>query len=322
MGQVSKYLGPDWAQNQLNPYEAWLAENDAEIMACQVEKTKVAKTFRKSSAIKGYCDLLLANGASGEKVADVCRDYVDEMIPYVGNLSFNEKIVYEEDGLRPSDAKELAETHGGRWWKASGQYAGVEYRTIDQPFFKNAFEIWLLAAVSGDRERAKKVSEPYGVPNAPQLDAQYEIRETILRHALADDGAGECDLAEKLTPGYPSGMAPNLNEFPLGVIRRDSKMVISAVKKTTTRYKGTWDLNALRKAYEKKYGPEDGHYPPAMSWDEWHESGKSNLISYSWIISWWALAWLNIARWRGMDAVFENEKIFSEWVPLSLCQPG
>jgi hypothetical protein len=44
------------------------------------------------------------------------------------------------------------------------------------------------------------------------------------------------------------------------------------------------------------------------------------LMDMNWIISPYALAYLNVARWRGVTDIFEQPELFSEWIPLSLCQ--
>lgn len=45
---------------------------------------------------------------------------------------------------------------------------------------------------------------------------------------------------------------------------------------------------------------------------------RGDLISQRWLISTFALAYLNVAAWRGMEPPFGQPQAFSEWVSLSL----
>ena len=49
---------------------------------------------------------------------------------------------------------------------------------------------------------------------------------------------------------------------------------------------------------------------------------RGHLFGLHWIFSWWAIAWLRIARHRGLTEVFEpkNRKTFSEWVPVAMIE--
>ena len=94
-------------------------------------------------------------------------------------------------------------------------------------------------------------------------------------------------------------------------------MLIKAVKKMTTSFKGKWDVRKWRAWYKKRKEAGNNWRLP-KSWKECERTTMRDLFNYGWVVSWWALAWLNVARWRGMNDVFEQEKIFSPWIPLEL----
>lgn len=174
----------------------------------------------------------------------------------------------------------------------------------------------MVAGASGDRSLAREFARSYQVRPLSQLRRQFEIRETILRHTLAEDREGEAALAAMLKPGYQAGYPRPLIEFPLGVVQQDAGMVREAVRKLSVSMKGQWDVRKHRAWYDKRvaqYAARGRSYPE--TWEQCLEHTKSALLGGHWVFSWWAVAWLNIARWRGMDEVFEDRKVFSEWVP-------
>jgi len=278
--------------------------------------------FFTYSSVAHACELRHIVGRSTAEIRLVLSNYIALLIPQIESFDFSPKKIYVEDGMRPSDAREMAESHGGTWWKVSGQYAGVEVETINQPFETIVHWIWMFAAVSGKQDLARQAACLYQLPPSKRLASRDEKRKAILRHALAEDETGIGAFIDQLESGYPAGWPPMVIDFPIGVLKDEPETVLAAVKSVSSKFKSKWDLKKLRRAYERRYGPHDGHYPPSVSWEEWHESSKSAYFGDHWVLAWWALAWLNIARWRGMDGVFENEKVFSEWIPYELCSAG
>ena len=58
------------------------------------------------------------------------------------------------------------------------------------------------------------------------------------------------------------------------------------------------------------------------TWEDMLNEVRSFLINMKWILSPFALAFLNIAAWRGMTSPFDQPELFSEWIPLSLASSG
>lgn len=173
---------------------------------------------------------------------------------------------------------------------------------------------WMGAAIAGDMDLAKRVTAPLAAPNSRTLKTQLYLRDYCLRHALAQDAEAEAKLVAKLKPGYVAGFPQPLIEFPIGVFKRDAAMVLEGVRKTNTRFKTQWDEKKWRAWYDKPRGRK------SSSWEECLLATKAALFNYNWVLAHWALAWLNVASWRGMDAVFENPKKFSQWIPLELAR--
>lgn len=262
------------------------------------------------------CELEYVRGAPAGKVRALCSEIAEDFVPELAGLDFSLKHYRHDGGLLPSDAKRTAEQHGGRWWKADQHYAGAEWSQMNQPLGPNVERLWLLAAVAGERDLAHTLAAGYRVPDANVLRAEEKhlIRRYTLRHALADDRAAEATLVKMLLPGYMAGFPQELIEFPLAVNQGDEVLLQLAVKRTSTTFKGKWDLKKMQAFYDKR-----SHRKSFGTWEQMIERTKGELLNHHWIISWWALAWMNIARWRGMTAAFENDKLFSEWVPKSLC---
>ena len=88
-----------------------------------------------------------------------------------------------------------------------------------------------------------------------------DIREAILRCALAGDTECETALADRLEPGYPADLPPELIELPLGVICRDGTMVLNAVRKLGNTFKRKWDSKVHRAWYDRAPAPRSGQVP-------------------------------------------------------------
>jgi hypothetical protein len=268
------------------------------------------------------CELMYASGEAVSRIRDVCRGFCEAFLPTSEKWDFSEVEIdtgTDGGGMLPSHAKETAETFGGTWWKVSQYYAAVRYKCIRQPMGLAMEKTWRIAAVSGDRDLAKDLAARYQARPPHQITAQFAMRESTLHLALAEDTAGEQALAQKLRPGYMADFPPEMIEFPLGVINRDAEVIVQAIKKHSTTFKGKWDTRKHRAWYDKQLARHPRGFRNPGTWEQCQERTKDALFSHHWVFSWWAIAWLNIARWRGMDAVFENPKVFSEWVPRELC---
>jgi hypothetical protein len=72
----------------------------------------------------------------------------------------------------------------------------------------------------------------------------------------------------------------------------------------------------LRRLFQKAEAFEP-HY--RGTWEQMLTEARRSLVSMKWLLSPYALAYLNIAAWRGTPAAFDQPKLFSEWIPLPLC---
>jgi hypothetical protein len=270
------------------------------------------------------CECEYALGSNPEAIREQCRGACESAIPYLRALDFSVKQVRVEDGMSPSAAKKAAETYGGTWWKATGQYAGAEYSVRNQPLLlQTRLELWFIAAVSGNLDLARDVAVLYRADPTVQVDSN-SVREGILRCVLAGDAKGEALLASRLEPGYPADFPPQLIELPIAVIERDPATFLEAVRKIGTKFKGKWDLKKHRMWYDERQPKDPARRHPSGSWEECLARTKNMLLAHHWVVSWWAISWLVIAHQRGLSDLLaaKNRKAFSEWVPFSLLDMG
>ncbi len=306
MGQkMLEVLSPEWTQRQTSIAREGLNSGDW------------SSKFRAGMHL---CELEYVQHSQPAVIRETCRELVDRFRPALRSMDFSEAPCRIER-TRPSSAKQLADQFGGRWWQMSEQLAGVEFLCAKQPQREVMPLLWMMAAVSGERDLAREVATAYKLHPPAQISAGSEMREAILRYALAEDREAEETLAAKLQPGYSSDFPPMLIEFPLGVIRGDSEMLLKAVSQAGTKLKAKWDVKKWRAKHDELVakGAARGR-PHEKTWELEFDWCRQLMVSRHWIFSWWGLAWLNIARWRGMDVVFQSPKAFSEWAPLSLCQ--
>jgi hypothetical protein len=270
------------------------------------------------------CECEYALGSNPDVIRDQCQSACESAIPYLRVLDFSVKQVRVEDGMSPSAAKKAAETYGGTWWKATGQYAGAEYSLRNQPLpLQTRLELWFIAAVSGNLDLARDVAVLYRADPTIQVDPN-SVREGILRSVLAGDAKGEALLAGRLEPGYPADFPPQLIELPLAVIQRDPATFLDAVRKIGTKFHGKWDLKKHRAWYDKRQPKDPARRHPNGSWEECLARTKDVLLAHHWVFSWWAISWLEIAHRRALSELLDgmNRKAFSEWVPFSLLDIG
>lgn len=260
-----------------------------------------------------------ARGADPEHVRNLYRMAAAEWEPVIAAMNFKPDVFDEEIGNLPSYAKELQQDFGAKVTKkrtADGPEYRVRYRAIPQPLQCDVFHYVLpSAAISGDRKLAKKLAGGYKVLQPRQIDST-DARFVVLRHLLAGDEAAAVEVSKRLKPGYQNAFPPELIEFPLGVVRNDPKLLLKGVKALGTKFKGRWDEGKLQQRCDKYMSSH------SMRWvktrDKMLNILRGDLVSQRWLISPFALAYLNVAVWRGMEPPFGQPKAFSEWVPLSL----
>jgi hypothetical protein len=195
-----------------------------------------------------------------------------------------------------------------------------ELNAMDPSDWSNRFDdlsqlgLWYIAAVSGDPALAKTVATTSRGPT-PSF-----VNTAILRCALAGEIGAEQELAEQLKAAYSTDFPPQMIELPQGVIGRDPALIVEGVRKIGTKFSAKWDPTKHRAYYDKRQPKAPGKRHPNGTWEQFMETTKGHLFGLHWIFSWWGIAWLQIARHRGLSEVFEpkNAKVFSEWVPVAM----
>jgi hypothetical protein len=227
------------------------------------------------------------------------------------------KMVYEE--LTPVMAKELIKESGGTISKR-GNLCTVRCEVLPQPLDDDIEKVLMAAAISGDRELSRELARKYPVPKiVPGATTHSEIRFRALRHILAEDSKGIAEAVKNLADGYPVDFPPERIEFPIGVACGDVKRLINGMKSINTRFRGIWNPKRVQDWYDKRQARLAERGRAMLPFEKVLDGERSNLVGLRWLLSTWALAFLNIARWHGMKSPFDMPKLFSEWIPLELC---
>ena len=198
-----------------------------------------------------------------------------------------------------------------------------DLRSLDASDWSNRFDglsqlgLWYIAAASGDLGLAGTVA----ATSHGQMPSHANT--AILRAALVGETEAEKELAGQLKAAYTADFPPQLIELPQGVIERDPARIVEGVRKIGARFAAKWDPQKHRAYYEKRQPKVPGKRHPNGTWEQFMETTKGHLFGLHWILSWWAIAWLQLARHRGLAEVFEakNRKVFSEWVPFEMVVP-
>ena len=170
MGRISDFLTRDWIESQLSkphsPARTRQFERIRKAASVALLKStgntpiEAAWGTRLRECME-KCELLYANGSPASAIRQLARETVERFVPAIKEMDFT--IICD---------------------------SGAE-SCLPQPFNLEMPRVWLLAALTGDREFAKKVAAPYRVQKPEELTARFKIRDVILRHALAEDDNGE-----------------------------------------------------------------------------------------------------------------------------------
>lgn len=258
-----------------------------------------------------------ARGAGPKTIRAIYRQAAEQWAPIIPAMDFKPRVYEIELGDSPRLATELKNAFSAKVTRM-GRELHATFKARPQPLSQEVLhEALVCAAISHDPVLAKRLAKGYEVNPVDPLwgDDRY----VILRHLLAEDDQAASEVAKRLRPGYPADWPPELIEFPLGVLRRDPKLLAKGLRTLNTRFKGRWDVRRWRARYEKLTSGPRPRY--RGTWDDMLNEVREFLISMKWLLSPYALALLNVAAWRGMASPFDQPKLFSEWVPLSLCLP-
>ena len=96
-------------------------------------------------------------------------------------------------------------------------------------------------------------------------------------------------------------------------------MLSEGLRKLTVSIKSRWTIKRWRDRFERITAGDRPKF--RGNWDDMMKDVRHFLIHMKWLTSPYALAYLNVAAWRGMKSPFDKPKLFSEWIPLALCTP-
>lgn len=335
MGKTLDFLTPAWLdRRQGTPKqqakvarimaERFPPETDAELRKMfrgpMLENGEIASPNRAGGVDdameKAALHFIRGDGADAARAS--YHELATRWVPIIEAMDFTRReITWDE--LTPKSAEQLIAEYGGRMTK-QGATRTVKSKVMPQPLVHDVEKVLMAAAISGDRSLARKLARGYPVPKVvPKVTAQFEIRFRALRHVLADDRRAADEAAEHLEDGYPTDFPPDRIELPLGVLRTDPALLATGMKRITTRFAGMWDVDRVRKWYDKRVVAAKSRGRAMPPFEKQLDLERANLIGLKWLLSTWALAFLSAARWRGITAPFDQAKLFSEWIPLELC---
>ena len=148
--------------------------------------------------------------------------------------------------------------------------------------------------------------------------SRFKIRSAILKHLLADEDLQAHTLSDHLEHGYPASSPPARMEFPHGVVKRDETKLAEGLAQIEKRFTSMWNAAKYKKLYERLLAKPSRR--PKPTWEQFVETVVNHLIGGNWLFSEWALAFMNIARWRGMN--MPNARVFSQFTPIELVLHG
>jgi hypothetical protein len=253
--------------------------------------------------------------AESKVVRSIYRRAAEQWVPIVKAIDFSPRTFELNLGDSPKLAQQLEDALNAKVTKI-GRDFHVKYKARPQPLYLEGMEDALVcAAISGDRKLATRLAKAYEGNDSDPL--HNNRRYVVLRNLLAEDDVAAAGVAKQLRPGYPADWPPELIEFPIGVVKRDGRLLRKGLRTLNTRFKGRWNRQRWRARYEKMNSGPKPRY--RGTFEEMLPEVRQFLVSMNWLLSPYALAFLNIAAWRGMESPFDRPEMFSEWTPLSLC---
>jgi hypothetical protein len=258
-----------------------------------------------------------ARGTDAATVRDLYHQVALDWAPVIEAMNFAPRVYEEQLGDMPAYARQLKAAFGAKVTKVGRDYF-VKYRATPEPMQTEVLEQALVcAAISGDRDLARRMAKAYKIRPVPS--EPRDVRYRILRHLLAEDDKAAALAAKGLSAGYAADWPPELVEFPRGVIKHDAALLAAGIRQLNTRMKGRWTIKQWRDRFERITAGKRPRFKG--TWDDMMKDVRQFLISMKWLTSPHALAYLNVAAWRGMKSPFDKPKLFSEWIPLALCTP-
>ena len=333
MGTVADFLGSQVLEELVagrrafNPVaQPMSAEQEAKLAPL----FKSAEFFNANKALiqrahstgyyRDWMELEQAAGSAVEVIRNIAKRAAEPWAVISQGFDFSTRTVESPGWTTPSRAKELIESNRGEIIERQGQHVRCRWLERPSPMLLEFHKALECAAISGDRELARAVAASYELERVDQLKTQFEIRPAMLRHLLAGEEPQANSLAKKLEKGYVADFPPDLIEFPLGALNKDASLLADGIRALTTKLNNQWN----RKKWEKKHADlvarSKGRrrQPPGLN-DFLRKVGRE-LVGLRWMSSSWAFAFLNVASWRGVGGLFEQETLFSDWFPLELCR--
>jgi hypothetical protein len=264
-----------------------------------------------------------ASGASADRVREIYRKPVEAWVQLLPDVDFRPRTFQSEpdEWGNLKEASEAVARFDGKIIEKQGNRYRWRWRAIPQPWRDDVQQAFECAAISGDRELAERIASAYPLYPAHQITNRVEVREAILRHLLAGDDHQAEQLSRRLAHGYDLDFPQQRIELPQGVVRRNSAKLRVGIKAINTRFNTKWDERPLRNRQERLAAqPRAAWAKKDFEWERFADRARSSLAGLRWLNSTWALAFLNIAAWRGITKIFDQPKLFSRWVPLDLAR--
>ena len=312
-GTIRTFLTPEYIRQQLERRRSLLEHSWKD----WPPKPGATDLFRvlQTKHLMTIASLEYADGAPASTVRSLYQKGAAIWEPVIASLDFSPR-TFEGVTNSPKEARSYVKQFG-----ANIEKRGCEFRyrfvTVPEHFLAQFADALMAAAISGDLTLAQRLAKAY--PTPPLTRGSF----SVLRHVLAGDMTAASIACQNLKPGYSADWPPALIEFPRGVVLADPALLATGLKTLNTRMKGMWGEKKWRTRHEKLRAGAIKRFSrrSAPTWDEMLRSVRDHLVGMRWILGEHALAFLNVASWRGMTSPFDQPKRFSQWVPLSLARP-
>jgi hypothetical protein len=310
MGMAIELLGEKWARERLEECDLVNRASGRALLKMVKEDTGQRGVAEELEGIakdcQERCELMLALGADAQKIRRVCVKTAEVFSGLVGVMDNSQKVLESKgEAARRAALKYAQEDDEGTEAVRDAQPPKVRV------YWKAMVRVWMIACVGGDEALAKRLAAGYRVDEGDEVTAQFEVREMILRHALAGDVEGEKDLLGRLMEGYGADGPPSFVEMPVGALTGNAEMLREGLRKTDVKFKGMWKLRRHSEFFDGQV--KDGKIRPGPdSWDRYLMRTRLELLGQNWGLAWWTMAWVNVARWRGV--VVEGDGVFGEFL--------
>lgn len=187
----------------------------------------------------------------------------------------------------------------------------IVYLDRIQPYAYDAERALACAMIAQDWSLAESLAREVPVPLSTR--ARPTMSASLLRYTMLGR-ARQVEQRLKVWSPRPEGVdsPPRHQDFALGIVRQDEKLVARALKSTISSFRRKWKPQQyLTKRMLARYG---GSREKLLRATFHHLKG-------SWLYSYWAVAMMALAAREGMT-IHTDPCRFSDFVPHDLCVPA